>query len=202
MQGSLDGPLARGFGVPSPTMTGTFDQMIMEITGWVDMSKSKLALASAFALLLAACSSSDGSKQISASDSSAPATVTAKAPTSPKVSTTPLSVYAAQFKKIYAAPDKLQDQLRSLPDDTTNEQASALAARVAKSVQGADSKLLRANWPPQIATDIRALVLADGPPIGDLADLQNGADKLAADSGPANAALNIVLADLHLPARK
>lgn len=202
IQGSSDGPLAWSFEMPSPTTLGTFDEMIMAITGWVDMSKSKLALASGIALLLAACSSSDGSKKIPAPDSSAPTTLTAKAPISPKASATPLSGYAAQFKKIYAAPDKLQDQLRSLPDDTSNEQASALAARVAKSVQEADSKLLRANWPPQIATDIRALVVADGPPIGDLADLQNGADRLVADSGPANAALNIVLADLHLPAKK
>jgi ABC-type glycerol-3-phosphate transport system substrate-binding protein len=169
------------------------------------MIKARFALASGAVLLLAACGSSGGSHSgpSNATSATTPAfTSASSAPspsapaTTPAASATPLSVYAAKFQKIGRPSDKLQYEYQALPSDTTLAEAQSLATRIVTATQNGNAQLLRETWPPQVEKDIRAMVIANGPVLG---DLENGQDRLVTDSGPANAAYNIVLADLGLP---
>jgi ABC-type glycerol-3-phosphate transport system substrate-binding protein len=169
------------------------------------MIKARLALASGAVLLLAACGSSRGSHPGPSSATSATTPTFTSAPsssapgTTPAASAAPLSVYAAKFQEIGRPSEKLQNEFQALPSDTTLAEAQPLATRIVTATQKGNAQLLRETWPPQVEKDIRAMVIADGPVLGDLADLENGQDRLVTDSGTANAAYNIVLADLGLP---
>jgi hypothetical protein len=172
------------------------------------MIKARLAFASGAVLLLAACGSSGGSHSgpSTATSAATPAlTSTSSAPsssapaTTPAASATPLSVYATKFQEIGRPSEKLQDKFKALPSDTTLAEAQRLATQIVTATQKGNAQLLRETWPPQVEKDIRAMVIADGPVLGDLADIENGQDRLVTDSGTANAAYNIVLADLGLP---
>jgi lipase chaperone LimK len=119
------------------------------------------------------------------------------APSSPKP--TPLSFYASEIKKNAAPSDALEAKLKALPDDTPDSQVQALANQLVAAIQSENAQLLRMSWPANIMADIKAMVVADGPVLGDFADLESGQDRLVTDSGAANAAYNILLADVGLP---
>lgn len=169
--------------------------------------KARLAAGAGAVLLLAACSSpgdSDSSNPSTAAPTSSTSTATSAAPTTqqsttPASSSTPLSVYAAKFQKIESAGLKLQVKFNQLPSDTSISDAQPLATQIVTAYRNGNAQLLREAWPPEIESDIRALVTADGPALGDFADLADGLDRLATDASAANAAYNIVLADLGLP---
>lgn len=115
---------------------------------------------------------------------------------SPAATDKPLSFYAAQYLRIGKPCIEAQAKLKAA---TSDSDAIARGKETASACQNSNAALLRANWPPAVMADIRAEVLADGPIIADLNDLANNADSVVRDSGPANAAANIVRADLGLP---
>ena len=117
----------------------------------------------------------------------------------PTPSPTPLSFYAAQYLRIGKPCEDAQARLKALPDNSPDSTYASVAAAVATACQESNSALLRAQWPENVYTDIKAEVVADGPVLGDLADLINNIKNVVRDSGPANAAANIVRADLVLP---
>jgi hypothetical protein len=159
-------------------------------------------------LALAACSTS---KPIAASASSTATTVAAAthaassgaavAPAaSPSASATPLSFYANQYLAIVKPGNDAFAVFNALPSSATDAEVGAAAAKVVPVEQSAEAALLRAQWPPNVAADIKALVTSYGPLFGDLSDLTaSNVDQMNRDAGAANAAANIVRADLGLP---
>ena len=117
----------------------------------------------------------------------------------PSATAKPLSFYAAQYLRIGKPCLAAQAALRTA---TTNADAIAKGKATAEGCQAANAAALRAEWPANVLVDIRASVMADGNVLGDLADLEHNAGSLVRDSGPANAAANIVHADLGLPPLK
>lgn len=118
---------------------------------------------------------------------------------SPGATGHPLAFYAAQYLADGKACMAAQDVLHKLPNDATDAQAQAAATNVVTACQAANAAALRQEWPANVMADLRAEVTADGPVFGDLADLVDNVDNLARDSGAANAAANLVRADLGLP---
>jgi hypothetical protein len=173
-------------------------------------------LYAAVVFALAACSTSKraattavesataGTPTTSSAFARAPAATSQAAPTSappsPIASSTPLSVYAAQYEALIKPANDAFAAVRALPSNTTDAAITAALAKTAPVIEAADAALLRVPWPPNVATDIRALVTADGPLLADLANLSPSTiDEALRESGVANAAANIVRADLGLP---
>jgi hypothetical protein len=96
---------------------------------------------------------------------------------------------------------------KSYDSNTTVEQQASDLAPLIAAYEDADNALLRVDWPPSIAEDIKALVAANGALIGDLraADSQDVLSRsswltqVSQDGGKSAAAANIVRADLGLP---
>lgn len=128
-----------------------------------------------------------------------PSAASSSAPTSS--SAQPMSFYAAQYIKIGATCIADQDALNKLIDQTPQdpEAIEKQGMKIAADCQAADAEMLRASWPPAILPEVKAEVTADGPVLGDLMDLEGNQDNLQRDSGAANAAANILRADLGLP---
>lgn len=148
------------------------------------------------ALAAAGCSSSG---HPAASSTPPPATTPTTVPASTRAAATtgqPLSWYAAQYTRISKPSTDAQAALQAVTDLS---QAQPKADALIRAVQQVDAALLRASWPVKIRADIESLIRAQGPFLGDLADVVANSDKLARDSGPANAAANILHADLGLP---
>lgn len=139
-------------------------------------------------LALTACggSSHKSSTTDPASSPSASAVVTEK----------PMSFYADQYLRIGKPCVDAQSKLRAAVGDAA---IIAAAKATSQACQASNAELLRGDWPTNVKADIRAEVLADGPLLGDLADAATNAGSVVRDSGPANAAANIVRADLGLP---
>ena len=169
------------------------------------MKRSSMVLAAAgLAVGLTACGGSSGSSSDAATTAAPAASPPSTAAPSPSTSK-PLSFYAAQYlaagKACEADQGKLNDLIGQTPQnaDAIEKEGSTTAS----DCQSADAKLLRESWPPGVLSDIKAEATADGPVIGDLNDLESaGESNIQRDSGAANAATNIVRADLGLPALK
>jgi hypothetical protein len=146
------------------------------------------------ALALSACGGTSSSGIASSDTSPAPSSAASATATNK-----PLSFYAAQYLRIGKPCTEAQAKLKSAKSDSD---AIARGKEVASACQDSNAALLRASWPSNILVDIRALVVADGPVIADFNDLANNSDSVVRDSGAANAAANIVRADLGLPAIK
>jgi hypothetical protein len=165
----------------------------------------KLGIAAVLSVgALSACSghASNGASPKTSAPSSLAVSSTASAATSSVVATPtakPISYYTAQFTRMSSAYLAAEAKFRSLPPDTSNHDAQTQATALVKNLQATNAALLRADWPANIKADIRAVVISDGPVVGDLYDLVDNANKVVADSGPANVAYNLVLADLGLP---
>jgi hypothetical protein len=105
-----------------------------------------------------------------------------------------------------AALDTFNKKESSYDKNTTTQQVATDLAPVIAAYQEADNALLRVSWPSSIATDVKAMVTADGALIGDLQAttvqdvLSSGswATQVSQDGGKSVAAANIVRADLGL----
>lgn len=153
------------------------------------------ALAAAGALAGCSTAAKTTSTATTTSRAVAASTTVASSP-----STKPLSFYAAQYSRIVAPANAAIDKLKAMPSTATDADVAAVAASIVPVVQKVDAELLRAQWPPNVLTDIKAMVAADGPLLGDLNNLSAAnMDAAIRESGAANAAANIVRADLNLP---
>lgn len=143
---------------------------------------------------MVACSESPHAATSAGAASASPAPPAATA--APTPTEKPLAFYAAQYQRISKPCEDAQAKLKA-----TNGDAAIIAAGsvIFSACQAANAALLRAHWPAKIDADIRAEVVADGPILADFADLPNNARNVVRDSGPANAAANILHADLGLP---
>lgn len=161
------------------------------------MRKTALAALPALAALaLAGCSahSAKPGNDVSA----APAAATSPA-ASPNAASRPLAFYASQYLADGKACMDAQDVLHKLPNGASVDQAQATATKMVAACQAGNAAMLRQEWPAKVMADIRAEVTSDGPVFGDLADLADNAGSVARDAGAANAAANLVRADLGLP---
>ena len=130
-------------------------------------------------------------------------TSTAAAPDLHKLAQTYLRIVAPANSVVTTFRKKAADW----NDNTTNPQAAKEAAPVIAAFEKADNELLRVDWPPATAVDVKALVTADGALIGDLNALENvdllsagnWANQFSQDAGKVSAAVNIVRSDLGLP---
>ena len=161
--------------------------------------------------LLAGCG---GNGRKSAPPASAAATMTAPTAATGTAATPDKHELAQKYLRIVApanaALDTFNEKEKSYSSDTRAEQVVSDLAPVISAYQEADNALLRVNWPPSIAADVKALVGANGALIGDLeaADSQDvlssssWTTQASQDGGKSVAAANIVRADLGLPAMK
>lgn len=164
-----------------------------------------IAGAALMTLALAACGTSAGGGPSSAAAvhemvTSAAPTASASAPAITS-STHPLSYYASEYVRIVAPGNAALDKMSAAANakNPSLSQVQSLATAAAKIAQSEDAQLLRIAWPsPTIAQDVRSLVKADGPVIGDLDNIEGSQTTLYRDDGAANAAANIVRADLGL----
>lgn len=168
------------------------------------MTRTTLAALVAAAALAASCSShatTAGASPTAAKSSAASAqSATPVSPAvSPTASATPLAFYASQYLADGKACMAAQDALHKAPNNATDTQLQAFATDIVKTCQAANAVMLRQAWPANVLADLRAEVTADGPVFGDLADLVSNSDNVLRDAGAANAAANLVRADLGLP---
>jgi hypothetical protein len=167
------------------------------------MAKTTIAALVAAAALVAGCSKSAPSTSTKPSISAAAVNQSA-APVSPAASpttasATPLAFYASQYLADGKACMAAQDVLHNAPNSATGAQLQVMATNIVKACQAANAVILRQSWPANVLADLRAEVTADGPVFGDLTDMLSNSGSLLRDSGIANAAANLVRADLGLP---
>jgi len=119
--------------------------------------------------------------------------------------------YLAAVAPANAAGDALTAKMQAYSDSTTGDQVSADAQPFEQQLTTLNAKLLAlANSYPPAASDLKALVSAYNPVVGDLqsASAQNAfsaaswVQQLASDLSKTKAAVAIVRADLGLPPAK
>jgi len=159
----------------------------------------KVVLAGLAVLALAGCGSGGTANTAAPTSTSAAATAPVATPSPASPTAHPLAFYAAQFLRLTAASHTAQDKLRDLLGASTLQQTQAATTALVQVEQITNAQLLRAEWPPSVGADIRALVLAEGPLLGDLSNIATGSGSVGKDSGAVTAASNIVRADLGLP---
>ncbi len=132
---------------------------------------------------------------------SSPVTTTVVATTA----TTNLPDLRKKYLQIVAPANKAQDKFDGCWYQT--ECIGGVAGYLYLTLQKMNDKLLRVDWPANVAVDVKALVRADAPMIsdvGDVAPLRFGEEwwqkKFGEDRDRASAEANIVRADLGLTA--
>jgi hypothetical protein len=137
-----------------------------------------------------------------------------QAATTPAAQSTPTRrelahTYLSIIRPTYDARDHFIEQASRWNDKTTGDDIAKDAAPMIATVREADDKLLRVNWPPEIAVDVKELVRAEEAAARDLgatanvrADARSITDwykQYKLDGAKVAAATNVVRADLGLP---
>jgi hypothetical protein len=122
-----------------------------------------------------------------------------RAVASPTNTVAPIAFYAAQYNEIAVPGHAAEAALESLPASDSTAQRQVLATKLVTIENTADAALLHDRWPAKVEPDIRALVTATGPLLVDLADLAAHNATVVSDIATAEAAANVVHADLGLP---
>jgi hypothetical protein len=145
------------------------------------------------------------------SKSAAPGTTTAApattAATSSSTAAASISALAERFvtlgRPLQAALDTFTNGVAALGDNPRAADVAGLAAPAIAALNSFDEALLREPWPPNVKTDVDALVTADRTLESDLGAVGSPAsawvNQFGSDEGKLSAAFSIVRADLGLP---
>jgi len=114
--------------------------------------------------------------------------------------------YLALAKPLNAAGGAFNAAIGKLGSNPTSASVQTVCTPFADALTTFDSKVLRVNWPASAATDVKALVTADGALVGDLSSAQSQTvlsassweSALSSDASKSSTAANIVRADLGL----
>jgi hypothetical protein len=112
--------------------------------------------------------------------------------------------YVTLGAPVKAALDTFTNGLAALGDNPKAADVARLATPAIAALKSFDQGLLREPWPPNVKTDVNAVVTADRTLELDLGAVgsQNAsawANQFASDEGKLSAAFSIVRADLGLP---
>ncbi len=112
--------------------------------------------------------------------------------------------YLRLVARFNAALAHFQAEAKDDTDSTSTKQIAKEAAPVTAALRAFDNAALRANWPPSVRADVRALIRADAGFRSDLEQLAYTRDwsGLTRDAEASSAAANVVRADLGLPPPK
>jgi hypothetical protein len=111
--------------------------------------------------------------------------------------------YVTLGAPVKAALDTFTNGLAALGANPKAADVARLAAPAKAALTSFDGALLREPWPPNVKTDVNALVAADRTLESDLGAVGSPtsawANKFGSDEGKLSAAFSIVRADLGLP---
>ena len=173
---------------------GSGDRLALNVKRLAALVLSLVAVA--VVALLAGCGG--GSK----SAVTAEATSQARMPSRAELAQTYLRI----VKPLNDASDRFYKRTAHWNQQTTGKEAAKDSAPSIAALRTFDDKVLRVDWPPETAVDVKELVRADRAFIGDLRALENVdvlslglVNQARQDTTKGGAAGNVVRADLGLP---
>lgn len=156
---------------------------------------------------LVGCSSASRARQITATTTTPPAAVTAQSPAASTTTTVDFDALGRAYLAAVAPANKALVAFKATPAASTGPEEAKLAAPYIAALHQEETALLAIPVPASMAGDIRALVAAIAAEAGDwqsyaAATILNDSaisSQTIVDETKAQAAANVVRADLHLP---
>jgi|SRR5579871_805310 len=185
---------------------------VLKLLAWLLILGGFVVFGASLGALAACSATSKPSTSVGASAVASTAPIASSAPTTQATTTTVgLQSYAQQYLAIVKPANDAEaaaiKALKALPDTATAAQVAAAFAPAAQAFEKCDNALLRAQWPPNVEGDVKAMVTTNGALIGDInalsaqtsLSISAWATTFQSDGAKSSAAANVVRADLGLP---